>query len=107
MRQEILARLIGGLDFVTLKEVAAECLGRRGYSLVADSDGWSDGGSDLRLYVRNSVDPVKTAIQTSVECRHRRDEAPLPAGSPEPGPSLGLKLAVARFPGEGGARYGS
>jgi len=67
MRQEILARLIGSIDFVTLKEVAAECLSRRGYSNVSDSDGWSDGGSDLRVYARNSVEPAKTAIQTSVE----------------------------------------
>lgn len=67
MRVEILARFIENLDFVSFKDVAARCIEGRGYDFVADADGWSDGGSDLRVYSRHSVDPVKQAIQTSVE----------------------------------------
>jgi hypothetical protein len=67
MRPEILARFVETLDFLTFKEVAAVCIEHRGYELVADSDGWKDGGSDLRLFTREGVAPVRYAIQASVE----------------------------------------
>jgi hypothetical protein len=59
VRAEIIAKLLEALDFVTFREVALRLVQERGYELVADSDGWSDGGSDLRVYSRHAPQPVR------------------------------------------------
>jgi len=49
MRIELVANLIEAMDFTQFREFARQCIQQRGYQ-TAPSDGWSDGGRDIRVY---------------------------------------------------------
>lgn len=66
MRTESLERLISSCDFQTFREVAHIFLNRRGFQQVELSDGWNDGGSDLRVYML-PPNPAKLAVQLTVD----------------------------------------
>lgn len=67
MRVEILERLIEALDPTTFREFARECIKYRGYSCPSLSDGWADGGRDVRVYLVDGLTPARLAFQTSIE----------------------------------------
>lgn len=67
MRVEIIAKHVQALDFVAFREVARRCIELRGYHMPTISDGWSDGGRDLRVYSTTGATPLKVAVQISVE----------------------------------------
>ena len=49
MRLEALSRLIASADFLSFREIALETMKLLGYQQPTLTDGWSDGGTDIRL----------------------------------------------------------
>ena len=66
MRLEIIQNLIEAMDFTQFREFARQCIADRGYSIVL-SDGWSDGGRDLRVHHPNGDESDRIAFQCSVQ----------------------------------------
>lgn len=66
MRLDALARLVETADFASFRELAAHCLALKGYSEVALTDGWNDGGTDLRVY-QLPPNPTHIGFQVTVE----------------------------------------
>lgn len=67
MRTEILARLIEGTDLTAFREIARGCLEFRGFRQPTVSDGWSDGGRDVRVYETQGFTLLRFAVQVTVE----------------------------------------
>ena len=63
---ETLCRLITACDFATFRQVAALYLRLCGFKDVSITDGWNDGGSDLRVCIQ-PPNSANVAVQTSVE----------------------------------------
>lgn len=66
MRLDSLSRLIEAADFMSFRELALECLAMKGYQDVALTDGWSDGGTDVRVF-QLPPNPTPMAFQITVE----------------------------------------
>ncbi len=66
MRLELIANLIEAMDFLQFREFARQSILQRGYKAVI-SDGWSDGGRDLRVYAAEGRVCHRIAFQCSVE----------------------------------------
>lgn len=66
MRLDSLARLIESADFLAFRDIALQCLVLRGYQQVTLTDGWRDGGTDVRVF-QMLPNQAKLAIQISVE----------------------------------------
>jgi hypothetical protein len=66
MRLDALARLIEAADFASFRELAAHFLALKSYSAVTMTDGWNDGGTDLRVY-QLAPNPTSIAFQVTVE----------------------------------------
>lgn len=66
MRFELIANLIEAMDFLQFREFARECIVQRGYKATT-SDGWSDGGRDIRVFVAEGRVSRQIAFQCSVE----------------------------------------
>lgn len=66
MRLDSLVRLIQTADFMSFRELAFECLKLKGYREVTLTDGWSDGGTDLRVF-QLPPNPTNMAFQITVE----------------------------------------
>lgn len=67
MRIDNLRRLMSTMTFAQCRELAREYIRFRGYGDPVISDGWNDGGSDLRVYHTGSQAPQRIAIQSSVQ----------------------------------------
>lgn len=67
MKTEILARLIQATDFTTFRDIARKALELRGFRNPTISDGWSDGGRDVRIYETQGITPLRYAVQVTVE----------------------------------------
>ena len=61
-----LKKYVQALHFIQFREVARKYIEARGFVGPVGTDGWSDGGSDLRVYERGGLQPVRVAIQISV-----------------------------------------
>jgi hypothetical protein len=59
-------RLIEIADFSSFRELAAHCLALKGYTDVTVTDGWNDGGTDVRVY-QLPPNPTGIAFQVTVE----------------------------------------
>lgn len=68
MRLETIERLVEAADFSDFRTIARRYLELRGYRLPESTDGWSDGGRDIRVY-QLPPNPSPIAVQTSVERR--------------------------------------
>ncbi len=66
MRLDPLNNLIANTDFLSFREIALQCLDLKGYKDLALTDGWNDGGVDVRFCVM-PPNVSKIAIQISVE----------------------------------------
>ncbi|HTU35959.1 MAG TPA: restriction endonuclease [Candidatus Acidoferrum sp.] len=66
MRYELVANLIEAMEFSQFREFARQCILQRGYKAV-QSDGWSDGGRDIRIYNAEGRVSRRIAFQCSVE----------------------------------------
>lgn len=66
MKLDSLVRVIEAADFMAFRELALECLSIKGYRDVALTDGWSDGGTDVRVF-QLPPNPTPIAFQISVE----------------------------------------
>jgi hypothetical protein len=66
MQLELIANLIEAMDFVQFREFARQCILQRGYKAVV-SDGWADGGRDVRIYSAEGGVSRRIAFQSSVE----------------------------------------
>src|SRR5687768_8407130 len=66
MRLDSLIRLIESADWMAFREIAMRAIIARGYRHVELSDGWRDGGRDLRVFQLGQR-PLPIAIQVSVE----------------------------------------
>ncbi len=66
MRLDSLIRLIEASDFLAFRELALECLAMKGYQQVTLTDGWKDGGTDLRVF-QLPPNPTPMAFQITVE----------------------------------------
>ena len=66
MNLDSLTRLIQAADFLTFRELAVVCLTIKGYREVTLTDGWSDGGTDLRIFQMPPT-PTSLAFQITVE----------------------------------------
>lgn len=66
MRLDSLVKLIQSADFMAFRELAIACLSLRGYKDVTLTDGWKDGGTDLRVF-ELPPNPSKIAFQITVE----------------------------------------
>lgn len=62
-----LRRLMQTMTFAQLRELACEYIRFRGYGDPVITDGWSDGGSDLRVHQTSGRAPLRIAIQTTVQ----------------------------------------
>jgi hypothetical protein len=62
----VLARLIESSDFMSFRELALKCLEIKGYRGIAVTDGWRDGGTDVRVF-HMPPNPTPLAFQISVE----------------------------------------
>src|SRR5918992_3967786 len=71
MRLESLIRLIEAADFLSFRELALQCLALKGYQEVALTDGWSDGGTDVRVF-QLPPNPTPIAFQITVEWDWKR-----------------------------------
>lgn len=69
MRTDSLRRLMETMTFAQFRELSREYIRYRGYGEAVITDGWSDGGSDLRVYQIGSPAPRRIAIQVSVQER--------------------------------------
>lgn len=67
MRIDNLRCLLGTMTFSQFRELAREYVCFRGYGKPVITDGWNDGGSDLRVYQSGGLTPRRIAIQTSVQ----------------------------------------
>ncbi len=66
MRLDALVRLIETADFSSFRELAAHCLALKGYREVTVTDGWNDGGADVRVF-QLPPNPTAMAFQITVE----------------------------------------
>lgn len=66
MRLDSLIRLIESADFMSFRELALRCLSIKGYKEIALSDGWRDGGTDVRFF-EMPPNPTPIAFQITVE----------------------------------------
>ena len=66
MQFELIANLIEAMDFSEFREFVRQCILQRGYKAVT-SDGWSDGGRDIRVYTAEGRVSRSIAFQCSVE----------------------------------------
>lgn len=66
MRLDALVRLINALEFYQLRELALKYLSLIGYTNPSLTDGWSDGGTDLRV-MRADGATASLVVQVSVE----------------------------------------
>ena len=66
MRLDSLVRLIDAADFMAFRELALECLEMKGYEQVVLTDGWSDGGTDVRAF-QLPPNPTAMAFQITVD----------------------------------------
>ena len=66
MRLDSLARLIEAADFGSFRELALACLALKGYREVTLTDGWADGGTDVRVF-QLPPNPTPIAFQVTVE----------------------------------------
>ena len=66
MKLDSLVRLIASSDFMAFREMAIRFLVLRGYVDPSLTDGWSDGGTDVRIF-HKPPNPAKIAIQITVE----------------------------------------
>jgi hypothetical protein len=66
MRLDSLIRLIEASDFLAFRELALECLAMKGYQEVTLTNGWKDGGTDLRVF-QLPPNPTPMAFQITVE----------------------------------------
>jgi hypothetical protein len=66
MRLDSLSRLIEASDFLSFREIALKCLALKGYREVALTDGWRDGGTDVRTFDL-PPNPTPIAFQITVE----------------------------------------
>lgn len=57
MLVDTLKNLIESAGFAVFREIARKCLLERGFTQPNESDGWGDGGRDLRLYVLPGSNP--------------------------------------------------
>lgn len=62
----LLERLLEAAHFLQLREIGAEYLRDQGYREVYVSDGWSDGGRDVRFY-EAGPNPEPLAVQLTIE----------------------------------------
>jgi len=68
MTVDTLSRLVEGADFATFRDVGLEFLRLKGFRDVSLTDGWSDGGTDIRFCsLPPSAAPI--AVQLTVEKR--------------------------------------
>lgn len=66
MKLDSLTRLIEAADFMSFRELALECLKLKGYREIALTDGWRDGGTDVRVF-QLPPNPTPLAFQITVE----------------------------------------
>lgn len=66
MRLEALSRLIDAADFLSFREIALKTMSHLGYSQPSLTDGWSDGGTDIRVSTL-PPHPNPIAVQITVE----------------------------------------
>jgi hypothetical protein len=66
MKLDSLSRLIEAADYMAFREIALRSLAARGYREPALSDGWKDGGTDVRVF-QVPPNPLDFAVQISVE----------------------------------------
>lgn len=66
MRLDSLVRLIETADFSSFRELALVCLSLKGYHDVTLSDGWNDGGTDVRVF-QMPPNATRIAFQITVE----------------------------------------
>lgn len=66
MRLDSLVRLIESSDFMAFRELAIVCLKMKGYSETNLTDGWKDGGTDVRVHTI-PPNPTRMAIAISVQ----------------------------------------
>lgn len=66
MKLEALSRLITSADFLSFREIALRTLSLKGYREPSLTDGWKDGGTDIRV-IQIPPNPTSLAIQISVE----------------------------------------
>jgi hypothetical protein len=66
MRLDSLVRLIEAADFMSFRELALHCLALKGYKGVTLTDGWNDGGTDVRVF-QLPPNPSGIAFQITVE----------------------------------------
>ena len=61
-----LTKHINNCDFITFRDIAVQALLLKGYTDPFLTDGWKDGGTDIR-YSQIPPNPARLAIQLSVE----------------------------------------
>jgi hypothetical protein len=66
MKLEALSRLIESADFLSFREIALKTLSNLGYQNPSLTDGWSDGGTDIRVSTLPPY-PNPLAVQITVE----------------------------------------
>ncbi len=66
MKLDSLVRLIASSDFMAFREMAVRFLVLRGYVDPSLTDGWRDGGTDVRIF-HKPPNPAKIAVQITVE----------------------------------------
>src|SRR5262245_29395313 len=66
MRLDSLVRMIEAADVMAFRELALECVALKGYKGVALTDGWNDGGTDVRVF-QLPPNPSGIAFQITVE----------------------------------------
>ena len=67
MLVDSLKKHVEALTFIHFREVARRYIQNRGFRGPVVTDGWSDGGTDLRVYEVGATEPRRVAIQVSVE----------------------------------------
>jgi hypothetical protein len=66
MRLDSLTQLIQSSDFIAFRQIAIQCLALKGFTDPYLTDGWGDGGTDVRFSYL-PPNPAKVAIQVTVE----------------------------------------
>lgn len=69
MQIQLIGNHIEAADPSRFRELARTVIQDRGYSQLNESDGWADGGRDLRIFNAPGMKPIKIAFQVSVEKR--------------------------------------
>jgi hypothetical protein len=66
VKLDSLVRLIEAADYMAFREIALQSLSARGFREPALSDGWNDGGTDVRIF-QVPPNPLEFAVQITVE----------------------------------------